>query len=549
MNKEWNELKDLDTASEHAEKLDALLIDKLDLICPKKVIKLSNKDKHFVTTEMKKIDRQRNREYLKRGKTIKYYNLKKDFEKVYKSEASKYLNKNIESLSSCNPGRAFKILKRLGAQPGTEDEGFILPGHENLSATESAEQIAEHFSEISQSFPPLCLDSLPQRVKDKLKAVGCAPQVFEHQVYSKILKAKKPRSGTKHDLPKELIQEFAPEITVPLTKLINKIFCSGEWPLHWKQENVVPIPKNPSPQSEDQLRPIALTPFFSKVTEHFVVEWLLEIIGPKLDFRQYGGLKGNSITHYVIEFINFVLSCQDSNDQTAVIASFVDFQKAFMRQNHNKLIEKLSDLDVPGWLLKIVIGFLKQRSMVVIYKGSQSSVKQLPGGGPQGTLLALLLFLVLVNDVGFENQCNNAGEIATSKRKIKTANELHLKYVDDLTLAEAVKMKSGHPFSQTDSKVYKQLTRTQSYAEENDMRINFQKTKTMVFNTSKTIDLVPKFVLEDTEIEVISEMRLLGLQISNDMKWKKNTLSIVKRASQRLWILRRLKNLSQMPPP
>ena len=147
---------------------------------------------------------------------------------------------------------------------------------------------------------------------------------------------------------------------------------------------------------------------FSKVTEHFVVEWLLEIIGPKLDFRQYGGLKGNSITHYVIEFINFVLSCQDSNDQTAVIASFVDFQKAFMRQNHNKLIEKLSDLDVPGWLLKIVIGFLKQRSMVVIYKGSQSSVKQLPGGGPQGTLLALLLFLVLVNDVGFVNQWNNA---------------------------------------------------------------------------------------------------------------------------------------------
>ena len=75
------------------------------------------------------------------------------------------------------------------------------------------------------------------------------------------------------------------------------------------------------------------------------------------------------------------------------------------------------------------------------------------------------------------------------------------------------------------------------------MRINVKKTKTMVFNTSKTIDLVPMFVLEGTEIKVISEMRLLGLQISNDMKWKKNTLSIVKRASQRLWILRRLKNL------
>ena len=76
--------------------------------------------------------------------------------------------------------------------------------------------------------------------------------------------------------------------------------------------------------------------------------------------------------------------------------------------------------------------------------------------------------------------------------------------MDDLTLTEAVKMKSGQQFSQTDSQVYKQLTRTQSYSEENDMKNNFKKTKTMVFNASKTIALLPKFVVEGTEIEVIS---------------------------------------------
>ena len=136
-------------------------------------------------------------------------------------------------------------------------------------------------------------------------------------------------------MPKKIIQEFSPELTTPLTKIINQIFVSGEWPKHWKIEHVVPIPKTPIPESEDDLRPISITPFFSKVTEHLVVEWLLEIIGSKIDFRQYGGLKGNSITHYIIEFINFVLSRQDNNDQTAVLACIVDFQKAFMRQNHN----------------------------------------------------------------------------------------------------------------------------------------------------------------------------------------------------------------------
>ena len=52
--------------------------------------------------------------------------------------------------------------------------------------------------------------------------------------------------------------------------------------------------------------------------------WLMEFIKDKIDFRQYGGLKGNSITHNLNEFINVILSCPDSTDQTAILACMVD---------------------------------------------------------------------------------------------------------------------------------------------------------------------------------------------------------------------------------
>ena len=97
-------------------------------------------------------------------------------------------------------------------------------------------------------------------------------------------------------------------------------------------------------------------------------------------------------------------------------------------------------MDVPAWLLKLVMAFLKNRQMVVRYKGKCSEVKPLPGGGPQGTFLGLLLFIILINDAGFEGQTNNIGELITSKMNLKAANEIHLKYVDDLTLAEAINL-------------------------------------------------------------------------------------------------------------
>ena len=75
--------------------------------------------------------------------------------------------------------------------------------------------------------------------------------------------------------------------------------------------------------------------------------------------------KGNSVSHYLIDFINFVSYNQDIKNIHAVLAVAVDFTKAFNRQNHNILVELLSDLGVPGWLLQIVIGFLENRDIEV----------------------------------------------------------------------------------------------------------------------------------------------------------------------------------------
>ena len=128
------------------------------------------------------------------------------------------MRKNIESLKEANPGQAYSLLKRMGARPGECEGGasFTLPSHENLTPLEAANRIAEHFSKISREYPPLSVETLPERVKNKLispESESTVPKIEEYEVYNKIKAANKPKSGVPGDLPRRLVTEFSPELS------------------------------------------------------------------------------------------------------------------------------------------------------------------------------------------------------------------------------------------------------------------------------------------------------------------------------------------------
>ena len=75
------------------------------------------------------------------------------------------------------------------------------------------------------------------------------------------------------------------------------------------------------------------------------------------------------------------------------------------------------------------------------------------------------------------------------------------------------------------------------------MRIHFKKTKAIVFNPCYSVDFSPEITLGLNDLEVVDEVRLLGLVIRSDLKWVSNTDSMVSKANKRIWIVRRLKYL------
>ena len=72
------------------------------------------------------------------------------------------------------------------------------------------------------------------------------------------------------------------------------------------------------------------------------------------------------------------------------------------------------------------------------------------------------------------------------------------------------------------------------------MMINKEKTKTMIFNFTNKYQFTTRLSLDDVNIQVVTETKLLGTHITDDLKWDTNTSIIIKKAYSRMELLRKV---------
>ncbi|KAI3376821.1 hypothetical protein L3Q82_000396 [Scortum barcoo] len=75
----------------------------------------------------------------------------------------------------------------------------------------------------------------------------------------------------------------------------------------------------------------------------------------------------------------------------------------------------------------------------------------------------------------------------------------------------------------------------------NNLCINVKKTKEMIVDFRRGRHLPSPLYIGGTAVEVVSSFRYLGVHISDDLTWSKNTSCLIRKAHQRLYFLRRLR--------
>lgn len=147
--------------------LNRILIDTF----PEKKVIINPNDEPWFNEKLRLMKRQRQRIYLKQGKSEKYLECQEKFSNQAKIDVQKYKDKIIQEVKEGKRGSSYAGLRKLGMRPGEfKQTGFQLPdyGEDNLSNLECAEKIAEYFSKVSQEYPPLDIRSLPPNVKQYL---------------------------------------------------------------------------------------------------------------------------------------------------------------------------------------------------------------------------------------------------------------------------------------------------------------------------------------------------------------------------------------------
>ena len=297
-----------------------------------------------------------------------------------------------------------------------------------------------------------------------------------------------------------LIQKAMDIIENDILFIYRMSLKEGKSPIRWLETKVAFIPKPGKQDYTDpgSLRPICLSPFFSKGLER-VLFWHINDKHLRNDpcknsFAYTESVSTDDAIHSLVIRIERALE----RGEVAIVL-FMDMSAAFSTANVDGLINNLETTGVNSNILQWTDHMLRNRMITASMNGTQVQ-KRSSRGCPQGGILS---GPILWNGV--------------MKDLIRRFREIHGTYravfADDIFnigtgLCEFTVAKN----IQRDVKVMER------WASDHGLRFNVSKTKLMFF-TNRRIYTKPDIFLYGEKIEYVSEMRYLGVLIDDKLSW------------------------------
>ena len=179
-------------------------------------------------------------------------------------------------------------------------------------------------------------------------------------------------------------------------------------------------------------------------------------------------------------------------------------------------MRKLDQLELDGRVTNWVRDFLTNRyQRTKLANDCFSEWGRVPCGVPQGTKLGPWLFLLMI-----DNLTNFGANL--------------WKYVDDTTESETIPKGAVSHIQESVDQIY-------NWTISNNLHLNLDKSKEIQISFNNQVNQFQPLTIGEHRLDLITEYKLLGLTIRNDLKWNGHIENTVSKASKRIYFLIQLK--------
>ena len=348
--------------------------------------------------------------------------------------------------------------------------------------------------------------------------------VTEEQIIAAIDEMPNSTSSGPDTWPVQILKKCKTQLAKPLTIMWSKSLESGEIPLELLKANVTPIYKKGDKCAPENYRPISLTSLIIKILERIIRKHIIKYLesNRKLNNIQHGFRTGRSCLSQLLSHFDRIINALETGHQYDVI--YTDYSKAFDKCDFGIISDKLNKIGVNHNVGRWIYNFLTQRTFSVIVNQTKSPDRNVESSVPQGTVLAPLLFIILINDIDLNiKDC----DISTFADDTKIAKII-------TTALDQVSLQAG-------------LYKLCDWTEDNNMEFNNDKFQIISYSTQQQKHhSSPYYTKEHTQIEEKAEIKDLGVLMANNMSFNSQIIKCVTKAKQKTgWILRTFKSRSR----
>ena len=372
-----------------------------------------------------------------------------------------------------------------------------------------------------------------ERIKDTVPNVNINPMKYmrrftncmlfspiSEQYICKLVSDLKPKTSSRYDdISNRLLKQLVNVLKLPLSIIFNKSLMNGEYPDLMKLVKVSPLHKSGGRNIPDNFRPISLLPVLSKILERIVFNFMVKHLDNNILYsRQYGFRQNHLTTDGIMNLVGEVLKALD--DKFMVLNIFIDLRKAFDTVPHKIILDKLQCLGLQGRELEWFESYMSKRRQFVSVNGTRSREMRLNVGVQQGSLLGVLLFQLLIND------------LSSSLKFCRS-----VLYADDTTL-----FVMGHSLRYMKIKMQYDLNVRHDWLCANGLKLNVSKTKAMVFNR-EGLRLTTDLSTDGEKIDFVFSFKFLGLVLDIGLTFAPHFVELYQKLLQLHFVICKLTNI------